>query len=381
MTDANNSFDKNWDGPWGGPPSNKPNGPKRPSGGGGKPPGDDWDEFMRKNQDKFKQMFPGGGGNDKKIYGIVAGVLILLWVLFSGVYIVEANEEGVVTRFGEFHRISSPGIHVKLPYPVERVYTPEVTQINKLEVGFRSGFGNGERAVPEEALMLTGDENIVDINFVVQWRIDKADHYLFNVRAPETIVKAVAESAMREVVGQVKIMSLISEGAGRKQAAVDTKQLMQRMLDEYEAGIHIKAVNLLKADPPAAVIEAFRDVQSARADMETARNQAEAYRNDILPRARGQAEQMLQQAEAYKNEVMARAEGEASRFAAVYEEYKQAPKVVRDRMYLEAMEEIYSGMNKVIVGDKNGSGVLPFLPLHQLAPATGTQNNQGGNRE
>ena len=225
--------------------------------------------------------------------------------------------------------------------------------------------------------MLTGDENIVDINFEVQWKIDKADHYLFNVSEPNGFVKGVAESAMREVIGQVKIMSLIAEGEGRKQAIDNTRVLMQRMLDEYQAGIYVDGVNLLKADPPAAVIEAFRDVQSARADMETARNQAEAYRNDIIPRARGQAEQMIQQSEAYRQEVIARAEGEASRFAAVFTEFRRSPKVIRDRMYLEAMEDVYSGMNKVIVG-QNGSNVLPFLPLHQLAPAAGGQSKQSG---
>lgn len=369
---------KNWDGPWGAPPSGGSGGNHRPpnrggkngsrGGGSGRPPGDDWDEFMKKRQEQLKGMFPGGSG-DKKMLGLFGAIAVLLWAS-TGIYMVETKELGVITRFGEFNRTTQPGIHYHLPFPIERVYTPEVTTVNKLEIGFESGFGERERSIPEESLMLTGDENIVDIHFVVQWKIDKAEDYLFEVRAPETIVKAVAESAMREVIGQVKIMSLISEGAGRKQAEDETKTLMQRMLGDYAAGIQIKAVNLLKADPPAAVIEAFRDVQSARADMETARNQAEAYSNDILPRARGKAEQMVQESEAYKKEVVARAEGEASRFAAVYEQYRQSPKVVRDRMYLEAMEDIYAGMNKVIIGQE-GNGVLPFLPLHQLAPAAG----------
>lgn len=383
---------KNWDGPWGSPQDNKPGGNHRPSGGGGnrgggsgRPPGDDWDKFMRKNQEKIQKLFPGGPGssNDKKTLGVIGAIILLLWAS-TGIYMVETKELGVVTRFGEFHRTTQPGIHYHLPVPIERVFTPEVTTVNKLEVGFMSGVGDQERSIPEEALMLTGDENIVDIHFVVQWKIDKADHFLFNVRGPETIVKAVAESAMREVIGKVKIMSLISEGTGRKEAEDNTKALMQRMLSDYKSGIQIKAVNLLKADPPAAVIEAFQDVQSARLDMDTSRNQAEAYRNDIIPRARGQAEQMMQEAEAYKQEVIARAEGEASRFTAVYSQYKQSPKVIKDRMYLEAMEEIYTGMNKVIVSGDNANGVLPFLPLHQLspaagAPATGMNNLRGGN--
>ena len=383
---ANQPLEKNWDGPWGGPPQGGSGGGKRPSGGGQgggnrgggnqRPPNDDWDEFMRKRQEQLKGMFP-GGNSDKRMITLIVMIVLGLWVVTTSWYTVKTEEEGVVMRFGEFVDTTSPGFHLKLPFPIETVYTPEVTTVNKLEVGFKSGYGGNDTSIPEEALMLTGDENIVDIHFVVQWKIDKADHYLFNVRYPETIVKAVAESAMREVVGQVKIMSLISEGAGRKQAANQTKELMQRMLNDYEAGIYIKAVNLLQADPPAAVIEAFRDVQSARADMETARNQAEAYSNDILPRARGKAEQMLQQAEAYKQEVIARADGEASRFAAVFQQYKESPKVVRDRMYLEAMEDIYSGMNKVIVGE-NGSSVLPFLPLHQLSPAAGDMKKQGG---
>lgn len=367
---------KNWDGggPWGSPPGggNKGSGggQKPPSGGGGnRPPNQDWDDFMRKNQEKIQQLFPkggSGGGHDKRTFGVIAVVLLVLWA-FSGVYVVETKELGVVTRFGEFNRTTPPGINYHLPVPIERVYTPEVTTVNRVQVGFQSGTRGQERSVPEEALMLTGDENIVDINFEVQWKIDKADHYLFNVRQPDSIVKSVAESAMREVIGQVKIMSLIAEGEGRKQAEDKTKILMQRMLSDYESGIQVKAVNLLKADPPSAVIEAFRDVQSARADMETARNQAEAYSNDLLPRARGKAEQMLQEAEAYRQEVIARADGEASRFSAVFEQYRQAPKVVRNRMYLEAMEDIYAGMNKVVVSE-SGSNVLPFLPLHQLTP-------------
>jgi membrane protease subunit HflK len=371
--------DKNWQGPWGAPPSGGGSGGGMggggSSGGGRNQPPPDLDELLRKSQEKFRGMFPPENGQDKRVFSLIAAAALMLWAA-SGIYMVKTDELGVVVRFGKFDRTTPPGIHYHLPYPIEVVKTPQVTSVNRVEVGFNSGFGGGQdRSVPEEALMLTGDENIVDIHFEVQWKIGKADDFLFNLRDPEPTVKAVAESAMREVVGQVEIMSVISEGNGRSQAEQQTKAMMQSMLDSYHSGIEIVAVNMLKADPPSEVIEAFRDVQSARADQETERNKAEAYRNDILPRARGQAEQMIQEAEAYKQEVVARASGEASRFAAVFEEYKSSPAVVRNRMYLETMENIYQGMNKVIVDDKAGN-VLPFLPLQELKSPKPKGENQ-----
>lgn len=363
--------DKNWQGPWGTPPGGGSGGGGSSGGGGGnknqQPP--DLDELLKRSQERFRGMLPQDGGQKNRFLTLIASAALLLWASL-GIYMVEADELGVVMRFGRFDRTTLPGIHYHLPYPIEQVKTPKVTTVNKIEVGFTSGFGGRgqEKAVSEEALMLTGDENIVDIHFEVQWKIDKVEDFLFNVRDPEPTIKAVAESAMREIIGKMEIMSVISEGAGREEAEEHTRTAMQSMLDSYHAGVEIAAVNMLKADPPAEVIEAFRDVQSARADQETERNKAEAYRNDILPRARGQAEQMIQEAEAYKQEVVARASGEASRFAAVFEEYKAAPAVVRNRMYLEAMEYIFQGMNKVIVDEKAGSGVLPFLPLQDFAP-------------
>lgn len=358
--------DKNWNGPWGKPPGGSSSGG---SGGGKNQQPPDLDDLLRKSQEKFRGMFPQEEGQHKRLMSLILAGVLLFWAA-SGIYMVKTDELGVVTRLGKFDRTAQPGIHYHLPYPIEQVKTPSVTAVNRVEVGFNSGYGgrNENRSVPEEALMLTGDENIVDIHFEVQWKIGKAEDFLFNVRDPIPTVKAAAESAMREMIGKVEIMSVISEGAGRLQAEQHTKSMMQSMLDSYHAGIEVVAVNMLKADPPGEVIEAFRDVQSARADQETERNKAEAYRNDILPRARGQAEQMVQEAEAYKQEVIARASGEASRFAAVFEEYKNSPSVVRNRMYLEAMEEIFQGMNKVIVDDKAGTGVLPFLPLNDLAP-------------
>ena len=215
--------------------------------------------------------------------------------------------------------------------------------------------------------MLTGDENIVDINFEVQWKISDAPNFLFNVRNPEDTVKAVSESAMREIIGKSLIATVLAEG--KSQVELGAKKLIQETLDSYKSGIEIVTVNLLKADPPAQVIDAFRDVQTARADLETSRNQAEAYRNDIIPKARGSAQQMILEAEGYKQEVIARAEGEASRFLAIYNEFRQARDVTKKRMYLETMEDILQGMNKIIIEGKGSQGVVPYLPLPELKPA------------
>ncbi len=299
---------------------------------------------------------------------LIAVVIALLW-LSSGIYFVKADEQGVVLRFGEYNRTTGSGLNYHLPYPFEAVITPRVTAINRVEIGFHStsswkGNKNNDSSISAESLMLTGDENIVDVNFEVQWKISDASKFLFNVRNPEDTVKATSESAMREIIGKNNIATVLAEG--KLQVEQNTKKLIQETLDSYKSGIEIITVNLLKADPPAQVIDAFRDVQTARADMETARNQAEAYRNDILPKARGAAQQMILEAEGYKQEVIARAEGEASRFLAVYNEFKQAKDVTKKRIYLETMEEILQGMNKIIIEGKNSQGVLPYLPLPEL---------------
>jgi len=350
-------------------------GPRRPTGGGGggKPQGPDLDELLRKSREQWKTMFPKDGNSSPKALVLLLIIVVLLW-LSSGVYFVKADEQGIVLRFGEYHRTTGSGLNYHLPYPFESALMPKVTAVNRVEVGYRSGSARANRentAVPEESLMLTGDENIVDINFEVQWKIREAPDFLFNIRNPEETVKAVSESAMREVIGQSQIATVLT--AGREDVAMRTKLLIQSTLDEYKAGIEVIAVNLRDVNPPDQVIAAFRDVQSARVDMETARNQAEAYRNDILPKARGQAQQMILEAEAYKQEVIARAQGEASRFAAVYEEFKQARDVTKQRIYLETMEDILSGMNKVIIDEKGAGGVVPYLPLDSLKarqPAT-----------
>jgi len=360
--------DKDNQGPWGRPPSNGGTGGGGNQGGGNTPQGPDFDELIRRSQDKFKQFFPGDGSEGPKGLALVGVIITLLW-LSSGIYFVKADEQGVELRFGEYRRWTSSGLNYHWPYPIETVLTPRVTAVNHVEIGYRSsGGGRGsksvEASIAEESLMLTGDENIVDIDFEVQWKISKAPDFLFNVRNPEETVKAVAESAMREVIGKAKIAAVLAEG--KLAVEVDTKKLIQETLTSYNAGIEIVTVNLLKADPPSQVLDAFRDVQTARADLETSRNQAEAYRNDILPKARGMSQQMVLEAEGYKKEVIARAQGEASRFSAVYNEFKVARDITKKRMYLETMEEILQGMTKIVIEGKGNSGVVPYLPLPEL---------------
>jgi modulator of FtsH protease HflK len=340
-------------GPWGGG-----------SGGGRGPQPPDLEDLLKRGQEQVKRYFPGGGWGGR---GMLLTILVIgaIWAA-SGFYRVEPDEQGVVLRFGEWRATTQPGLNYHLPAPIESVFTPKVTRVNRVEVGFRAGGGRAGtiRDVPEESLMLTGDENIVDIDFAVFWVIKDAGEYLFNIQRPENTVKAVAEAAMREVIGRTPIQSALTEG--RQPIEVATQSLIQGTLDEYAAGIQVTQVKMQKVDPPAAVIDAFRDVQAARADLERQRNEAEAYANDIIPKARGEAEQLIQEAEAYKQEVVARAEGEASRFTAVYSEYAQAKEVTRQRIYLETLERIFRGTNKVIVDNKGGTGVVPYLPLPEV---------------
>ena len=342
-------------GPWG-------QGPR--GGGGGQPP--NLEELLRRGQDRFRGMLPGGadwGGR-----GVLAGiaVLVVLW-LASGFYRVEPDEQGVVLRFGKFTTTTQPGLNYHLPYPIETVLTPRVTTVNRVDVGFVAqapGRSLASRDINEESLMLTGDENIVDIDFTVFWVVKDPTQFLFATQNPEATVKAVAESAMREIVGKTPIQSALTEGRAAIEQA--TQKLMQEVLDSYGTGVLIRQVQMQKVDPPAAVIDAFRDVQAARADLERSRNEAEAYANDIIPRARGEAEQMIQQSEAYKQEVVARSQGEAARFTSVYGEYARAKDVTSERLYLETMEQVLKDMNKVVVDDKAGNGVVPYMPLPEL---------------
>jgi len=358
-------------GPWGGGNRGNDGGPG-PRGRGPQPP--DFEALLRRGQDRFRRVLPQGGFGGRRWVAIALLAVVVLWVA-SGIYKVDPDEVGVVLRFGAYNRTTQPGLNYHLPSPIETVLTPSVTRVNRTGIGYRNAEGPATREaatrqVPEEALMLTGDENIVDINFTVFWVIKDAQAYLFHIRAPDATVKSAAESAMREIVGETPIAQALAEGRGKIET--DTQHLLQRILDSYGAGIIITQVQMAKVDPPAQVIDAFRDVQRALADRERLRNEAESYRNDILPRARGVAVQTRQDAEAYRAEIVARSQGDADRFVAVYRAYKVAQDVTLQRLYLETMEEILKNSNKVIIDKaaQGQSGVLPYLPLPSLLGGT-----------
>lgn len=352
-------------GPWGskGGPGGGHDGPEPPN----------LDDMLRMAQNNFREIFPTPKGfGPGRILAIVLAVFVVLW-LASGFYFIQPNEHGVVLTFGEYTRTDEqPGLKYRFPSPFQSVEIVNVTNERRIEVGFRSmGSRNVQtqnaaiQSLPEESLMLTGDENIIDINFVVLWRIGDARNYLFRIRNPEDTIKIVAESAMREIIGRTDIQPALTEA--RSQIQSDTKALMQKILNEYESGVHVNNVQLQKVDPPIKVVDAFNEVQRARQEKEQLRNRAEAYRNDILPRARGEAEKLRQQAEAYKQEVINRADGDASRFTSVYEEYKKAKDVTSERIYLETMEDILKNTKNIIMdSDKSGQGVVPYLPLNDL---------------
>ena len=346
--------------PWGGSPRGGGNGSGR---GGPTPP--NIDEIIKKIQDLIKKFIPGNGSSKKPIIlGLV--IVIAIWA-FSGLYRVLPDEQGIVLRFGKFVSTTQPGLNYHIPYPVETVLTPKVTKVNRVDVGFRAASDTGRTSgiadVSEESLMLTGDENIVNIDFSVFWVIKDAGKFLFKIQSPVVTVKATAETAMREVVARSKLQSILTEG--RSKIEIETQSIMQGLLDEYESGIQITQVQTQKSDPPDEVIDAFRDVQAARADMERSKNEAEAYQNDVIPRARGDAAKILQEAEAYKKKVIAMSEGEASRFLSIYNEYKLAKRVTQERMYLETMERVLADIDKVII-DRKAGGVVPYLPLPEL---------------
>jgi membrane protease subunit HflK len=310
---------------------------------------------------------PGGSGRGlpSSFVFLAAVVIIAIAAFFAFTFRVDPDELGIVMRFGKPVRSEPPGLHFRQPYPIEEVRLPKVTRQNIIEVGMRSSeVSPGVLRVPEESLMLTGDENIVDINFVVFWRIKDATKYLFNIQKPEVTVKEVAESAMRDIVGQSNIQPLLTGARQKTEQAV--QRLMQNVLDFYGAGVSIDQVQLQKVDPPTQVIDAFRDVQAARADKERLQNEAGSYANRVVPEARGDAERILQSARAYKEQTVAEATGQAARFLKIYEEYKKAPEVTRRRMYLETMERVLGGTDKIILDSKGGRGVVPFLPLDQL---------------
>ncbi len=378
MADPNN--------PWGRKPSGGGNsgggmgGGKPPIGGGPNP----FEKIIRDSQDKLREAINKNNGPEGEGYSAFAigfVVLTMLW-LATGIYRVNSDELGVVLRFGQYSRTTAPGLNYRLPMPMEQVIIPSVTTVNTVEIGNRAGAANnpGIRVAKyssamdsasattmeqTEGLMLTGDRNIVDIDFTVQWKIDAGapEKFLFNMRNPEGNVKTVAESAMREVIGRNKLDDVLT--GAQSQIAEDARNLMQQMFDEYDAGIEILAVNLSRPDVPQPVIGEFQDVKRAEQDKQTAESVAEGYRNEIIPRAKGDAAKMLQDAEAYKSKVIADATGNASRFKQIYTEYSQAKEVTKRRMYLETMEEVFKGMPKIVM-EKGGQ--VSVLPLTMPTP-------------
>jgi modulator of FtsH protease HflK len=347
-------------GPWGSGP--------QPSSSGPNPP--DLEEILRRGQDRLRRVLPGGAMSGKG-FALIALAVVALWGL-SGFFRVEPDELGVVLRFGQEVREVQPGLNYHLPYPIETALTPKALRVNKIDIGMRvvddiRRGGTTVRDVPEESLMLTGDENIVDVDFAVLWKVKPTEvgKFLFNIQNPEGTVKAVAESAMREVIGRSEIEPILTGARQTTENAVH--DLLQRTLDHYGAGIMVQQIQLQKVDPPAQVIDAFRDVQAARADLERSVNEAQTYANTVVPEARGRVAQITQAAEAYRSQTVAEATGQTARFLKIYEQYKKAPDVTRERMYLETMERILAGSDKVIIDQgAGGTGVVPYLPLNQL---------------
>tara|TARA_R110002124_G_scaffold149220_1_gene314994 strand:+ start:132404 stop:133624 length:1221 start_codon:yes stop_codon:yes gene_type:complete len=348
-------------GPWGGG-----------SGGGDLPP--DLDILLKKAQQNLSDVLPGNLGGGKFVFLIVV-VALGLWAL-TGFYTLQPGQHSVVTTFGKYtltHEQS--GLQYHLPWPIQNAIVVDVENERRIQIGQQDYTRrNGSTArttatasvnVKGESSMLTGDENIIDINFVVLWKIASAKNFLFEIRDPEATIRIVAESAMREVIGRTEIQPALTDARGSIQS--DTRALMQKMLDEYKAGVEVNGVQLQKVDPPAPVVDAFNEVQRARQEKEQSKNNAEAYRNDLIPRARGEAEKQRQGAAAYKEEVINRAKGDAARFESVYAAYKVAKEVTTKRIYLETLEEILQNTNNVIIDpSQKGSNVLPYLPLDKM---------------
>ncbi len=356
--------------PWGG-------GPSGPSGGGGREP-PDLEAMLRRSQDKVRRLMTGGSDGDGgsgfiKIGAFGIALLALLGIagwLLVGFYTVRPNEMGIERVFGRFTAITPPGLNWNWPYPVGRIDKPTIG-VQTVEIGLvraetRRLPGAG-RETRKESLMLTGDENIVDVDLSILWLIDarRPQDFVFNLKNPEGTVRAVAEGALREVIGKREIQPILT--GARAEIERDVQDLMQKTLNAYKAGIIVQQVQMQKVDPPAEVIDAFRDVQAARADQERMQNEAQTYANKILPEARGEASRITQRAEAERERMVADAKGEAARFASVLEEYRKAPDVTRRRLYLETIERVYGGMDKIILDQgKGGTGAVPLLPLNDL---------------
>ncbi len=356
-------------------------GGKEPWGQRKKPQGPpDLDQILKNLQERARGLFGGkgrGGGGEggaNKVSGFGAGLIamvaVILW-LASGFYIVNEGQRGVVLQFGAKTEITDAGLHWHWPFPLETVEKVNVSQVSTIEIGYRkSDKTGGTSKVPKEALMLTQDENILDIEFAVQYKIKDAAEYLFNVRDIQTTLMSATESAVREVVGKSDLDFIITEG--RDQVGQNTRVLLQEIMDRYKSGIQIVTVQMQKALPPEEVKAAFDDAVKAREDEQRLKNEAEAFANDMIPRARGNAARMLQEAEGYKASVIARAEGDAKRFSQIVAEYAKAPGVTRDRLYIETMERVFSNTTKILVDQKAGNNIL-YLPLDKLVSQGATR--------
>jgi membrane protease subunit HflK len=350
-------------GPWGS------GGGQGPSGGGSGPQAPDIEEIIRKGQDKFRSLLPGGIGGGRSILLILL-IASVFWA-FSGVYRVNPGEQGVELMFGEYIKRTGPGIHFWAPSPIGDVIKVNVENTNTINIGFRGtgsrGGSDASRDISQESLMLTGDQNIIDIDFVVQWRIKNAAEFLFNIRNPEATVKIAAESAMREVIGQTPLEAALT--SSRQKVQDDSLALLQSILDSYKAGVYIAKIQLQKVDPPKDVIDAFNDVQRAKQNQEQLVNEAAAYKNDIVPRARGLAQKMIEDAGAYRQQMINESEGEAQRFLSIYNAYKGNTVVTKRRIYLEQMQKVLNSSEVTII-DQGGAGgqggVVPYLPLPEI---------------
>jgi modulator of FtsH protease HflK len=371
-------------GPWG--QRGGSGGGKSPWGSGG-PPGNgtppDLEDILRRGQDRLKDFIPGGSMGGKGLIILALGVLAV-WLL-TGFYTVRPNEVGINMIFGSYTGTTQEGLRYNLPYPIGRVLKPNVTEQQRIEVGYRSTPTGQGRARDEilESLMLTADENIVDIDFDAVWQVNPArpQDFVFNLQNPEGTIKAVAESAMREVIGRRNIQAILT--TEQASVAQEVRQIMQGTLDAYGAGVLINVVQLQAVQPPADVRQAFFDVNAAQQDAVRVQNEAETFASRIVPEARGEASRTVQQAEGYREQSVADASGQAARFSQVYEEYRKAPDISRERIFIETMERVFGSVDKIIV-DQNGQGVVPFLPLNQYQrppqPQVGAAGQQGATR-
>lgn len=352
----NNSNNNDSHNPWGGR-----SGGRRGSGGSNHDQ-PDLDEMWRKTQDGLRDILPGnmGGG---QVIGLVIGAIIALWFA-SGFYINQTYENTVIQRFGQWDRTQTEsGLGYALPWPMESITQVDVTNERSMTIGFDQS-GSSIKDVPSESLMLTEDKNIVDLDFEIKWNIKSAEDYLFNILNQENTIKQVSESAMREVVGQNLLFSVLS--SRRDKIVEDVRTIIQQNLDEYKSGVHISQVLIHQAEVHPDVQSAFQDVQSANQDAEDIKNRAQAYREDILPRARGEAIQMVQEAEAYKQSQIAKATGDAKRFDSVYSAYKDGEDVTKERIYIETMENVLRNASKIILDNDGNNSVVPYLPLNEL---------------